>query len=160
MQTPFFSLVLFSCFTIACTSVKKTENSNAMKKDSFTVLTARAQDWTAGIPSGGSGTEYYFEVKINTSKPLTFDSAWIDNKSFGIFLSRESAAISTDPVQFIQGDTITLRVSDLNLPNSMDTPSKPPIGYAGAALIGYTLKGKPLYFTITEIEKLPSLKRQ
>jgi len=143
---------------MACTSVKDTKNDR--EKDPFILLHASSQNWTAGIPSGGSGTEYYFAVKINTSDALRFDSAWIHNESFPIFLSNNNASISNEPVKIIRDDSITLRVSDLNLPNVKVTSSKPPVSFNGAALIGYTLNGKPVYFIIKEIEKLPTLHRQ
>jgi len=153
-------LVIMFQFAIACTSVKNTENGALMKDDSFTLLHASSESWTAGIPSGGSGTEYYFEVKINSLKEITFDSVWINNKSYPIFLSKETKAISSDPVKFVKGDSITLRVSDLTNSANPASPVKPPVAYTGAALIGYKANGKQMYFIIKEIEKKPSIPRQ
>lgn len=167
--TPYFSLSMKSVlyflatilvFNIACTSVKNTENG-AMKKDnSFTLVRATSQSWTAGIPSGGSGTEYYFDIKINSAKEITFDSAWINNKSFPIFLSKANQGVSSDPVKFVKGDNITLRVSDITNSTKVTSSAKPPVAYTGAALIGYKVNGKQVYYIIKEIEKLPSVPRQ
>jgi hypothetical protein len=160
MKSPFFFLGILLVFNMACKSVKKTENGGAMKDDSFTLLSATAQPWTAGVPSGGKGTEYYFKIKINTSKELTFDSAWINNQSYAIFLSKDNGAISTHPLTFVKGDSITLRISDLTNPNTKALPSKPPMSYDGAALIGYKVKGRSFYYIIKEIQKLPPSNRQ
>lgn len=163
MKSALYCIGLFTLFTIACTSVKNTENGGTMNDNSFTLIHASSQSWTAGIPSGGSGTEYYFEIKINSSKGITFDSAWINNKSFPLFLSRENSGpsgVSNDPVTFVKGDSITLRVSDITHSSKVTSPTKPPVTYTGAALIGYKVNGKQLYYTVKEIEKLPSVPRQ
>lgn len=163
MKSALYCIGLFTLFTIACTSVKNTENGGTMNDNSFTLIHASSQSWTAGIPSGGSGTEYYFEIKINSSKGITFDSAWINNKSFPLFLSRENSGhsgVSNDPVTFVKGDSITLRVSDITHSSKVTSPAKPPVTYTGAALIGYKVNGKQLYYTVKEIEKLPSVPRQ
>lgn len=163
MKSLNFIPALILTISMACTSVRNTEDGGTMNDNSFTLIHASSQSWTAGIPSGGSGTEYYFEIKINSSKGITFDSAWINNKSFPLFLSRENSGnsgVSNDPVTFVKGDSITLRVSDITHSSKVTSPTKPPVTYTGAALIGYKVNGKQLYYTVKEIEKLPSVPRQ
>lgn len=160
MKTTLCLLALFTVFTFACKSVTKTGNNDSMTNDSFTLLSATSQSWTAGIPSGGSGTEYYFNVKIKTSHQLLFDSAWINNNAFKIFLSKDKTPVSSEPITFSKGDSITLRVSELINPNAKTTKSNPPISFTGAALLSYRVKDKPAYFIIKEITRLPSLNRQ
>jgi hypothetical protein len=121
-------------------------------------LEATSQNWTAGVAGGGSGTEYYFKVQITSSRQLKFDSAWINSKAYPVFLSKNKPAVSSAPVTFENGDTITLRVSDLA--NHQVNDSKPPIDFNGAALIGYSLDNKPDYFVIREITRLPDLNHQ
>lgn len=145
---------------IACKSVNNTDLKRISKSDAFTLLEATSQSWTAGIPSGGSGTEYDFTVKINTADRVTFDSAWIDAKAFGLFISKDVASISQEPVQFSKGDTITLRVTDLVNHNVTTVNSKPPFSFDGAALISYKIDDKQFYYLIKEITKLPPLNRQ
>lgn len=139
---------------------ENTENNVANKKDYFTLLNATSQSWTAGIPSGGSGIDYYFKVKINTEEKISFDSAWINNSSFEIFISKETAAISSQPIKFSKGDNIILRVSEIKNKNIKTQNSKPPIEYNGAALISYKVTDKQEYFIIKEIKKQISPNRQ
>ena len=163
MKSPTFIPVLILTISMACTSVKNTNDGSTMKDNSFTLIRASSQSWTAGIPSGGSGTEYYFDVKINSSKGITFDSAWINNKSFPLFLSKQNSGnsgVSSDPVTFVKGDSITLRVSDITHSSKVTASAKPPVTYTGAALIGYKVNGKQFYYSVKEIKKLPSVPRQ
>ncbi len=160
MQSLNFILGIAFAFTFACNPVNSKDHLGAMKNDSFMLLDASSQNWTAGTPGGGSGTEYYFNVKISTAKQLQFDSAWIDNKSFPIFLSKDQSGISSKPITFSNGDTITLRASALVNPNIKSSTSKPPINYTGAALISYKVKDKLAYYIIKEIVTKPTLNHQ
>ncbi len=135
------------------TEEKKSEKTIEKKKDFFTLLSATSQSSTAGIPSGGSGTEYYFKVKINSTDNIKFDSAWINNKRFEIFISKETVGISSEPIKFSKGDIITLRVSDIRNQNIKTENLKPPLNFEGTALIGYTINDKRQYFIIKEIKK-------
>ena len=141
-------------------SDNKTNSNLENKKDYFTLLSATSQSWTAGIPSGGSGIDYYFKVKINTEEIISFDSAWINNSSFEIFIAKETAAISNQPIKFSKGDYIILRVSEIKNKNIKAQNSKPPIEYNGAALISYKVTDKQEYFIIKEIKKQTSPNRQ
>jgi hypothetical protein len=155
-----FILIAFLMIAIACKSVNNTDLKRISKSDAFSLLEATSQNWTAGIPSGGSGTEYYFTVKINTADRVTFDSAWIHDKAFGLFISKNVTSVSQEPVQFSKGDTITLRVTDLVNQNVTTVNSKPPFSFEGAALISYKVKDKQFYYLIKEITRLPPLNRQ
>lgn len=124
---------------------------NIRSKD-FILLESSLQNWVAGTPSGGSGTEYYFKLRINTSKELIFDKAWINNESFEMIVTKERSSISNEAIVFTKGDTITLRVS--NLKNEKKTVSIPPIIYHGDALISYKRKNKDAFFTIKEIKTI------
>lgn len=136
------------------------EKTSEQKKEYFTLQNATSQSWTAGIPSGGSGVDYYFKVKINTAEKINFDSAWINNKSFEIFISKETTSISSAPIKYGKGDIITLRVSDLKNKNTKTVISKSPIEHNGVALIGYTVNNKQEYFIIKEINKQAPLNQQ
>lgn len=136
-----------------------TEKKSEKKKDFFTLLSATSQSWKAGIPSGGSGTEYYFKVKINSFDNLKFDTAWINNRKFEIYISKETTAVSSEPIKFTKGDIITLRVSDIKNQNIKTENSSPPINFEGAALIAYKANDKREYFIIKEIKKESSPNR-
>lgn len=137
-----------------------TENDLQDKNDFFSLISSASTGWTAGIPSGGSGTDYFFKIKITTSAEISFDSAWINNKAFKIFIAKESGGISNDPIKYGYGDEIILRVAELNNPHSKSIHSSPPVPYNGDALIGFTIHDKQEYFTIKEITKQSSPNRQ
>ena len=144
------------------TSSKKNSAQIENKKDFFILLNASSEDWTAGIPNGGRGTEYYFKIKVNTQGKMLFDTAWINNKTFGIYISKGKGLISNTPTKYSYEDTIILRVSDIHskpIANKNTENNNLPIKYDGAALISYTVNGKKEYYTIKEIKKQPTINR-
>lgn len=134
-------------------------NKPETKRDYFTLLSATSENWTAGIPSGGSGTEYYFKIKITSSDKIIFDTLWINDNAFETFISKESTSISDKPVQYGKGDIITVRVTELKNQNIKPVTVIPPIKYNGAALIGYRINDKRKFFTVKEIKKQSSPNR-
>jgi hypothetical protein len=130
------------------------------KKEFFKLLNATSESWTAGVANGGSGIEYYFKIKITTSDNIKFDTAWINKKAFEIYISKETNSVSSQPIKYGNGDTITVRVSDLKNQNSKSVNVNPPKKYDGAALVGFTVNGKRNYFNIKEIKKQTSPNRQ
>jgi len=130
------------------------------KKEFFKLLNATSESWTAGVANGGSGIDYYFKIKITTSSNIKFDTAWINNKAFEIYISKETNSVSSQPIKYGNGDTITVRVSDLKNQNSKSVNVNPPKKYDGAALVGFTVNGKRNYFNIKEIKKQTSPNRQ
>jgi hypothetical protein len=127
------------------------ENTN----NYFKLLSATYENWTAGIPNGGSGTEYYFKIKITTYEKIAFDSVWVNNKAFEIFIFKENGSVSSSPIKYGNSDIIMLRASDLK--NSMNV--KPPINYTATALVGYLINGERKYLTIKEITKQSTANR-
>ena len=121
----------------------------------FKLLSAVAEPWVAGVRGGGSGTEYYFNMVITTDQNLKFGKVWIADKSFDSFLYKEQKEITGAPITFLKGDSIAVRVSDLQ--NMKPGTLAPPQNYNGEALIEYILNGKSNYFTVKEIKKLPTL---
>lgn len=140
-------------------SVPDKKTISEKRQEYFKLLSATSQSWTAGIPSGGSGTEYYFKLKITSADNLKFDTAWINNRKFEIFISKETAAVSSQPIKFAIGDIITLRVSDIRNQNIKTENLKPPLNFEGAALVAYRANDKQNYFIIKEIKKQSSPNR-
>lgn len=134
-------------------SENTTINNIEKKKEYFKLLTTISESWTAGIQSGGSGIEYYLKIKITTGEKIFFDTLWINNKAFNIFISKESSSVSSEPVKFGNGDIITLRATDLRNQYTKTVTVNPPINYIGAALFGYSINGKQEYFIVKEIKK-------
>jgi hypothetical protein len=139
----------------------------SLKKGHFQVLESTSQQWHAGIPSGGSGTEYAFRMVISGNEPVRFDSVWLSEKAFRVQVVKGNMVPYGST--FKRGDTLLLRVSD-NRPGKMPGPAgaaashgaveadkvvMPPMHYKGEALLRYYAAGKPHYFTFTGIKKLP-----
>lgn len=135
------------------------KSSSSIAEKYFELISATSEDWVAGIPSGGIGTEYYFKIKITTAKKISFDTAWVNKKSaFSIFISKEQQSITSHPPKYSNGEIITLRVSDLK--NNSIPAIVAPVNYKGAALISYTVEGKKEYFVVQEIKKEKTINRQ
>jgi len=138
-------------------SIEETQTINP--EQFFSLIHATSEKWVAGIPDGGRGTDYYFEIKINTVEKLLFDSAWIDNKAFEIFIAKKSNYNSSQQIIYGQGDTITLRVSDIQNKSIPNKITNPPIKHDGIALIGYSVNAKRKYLSIKEIKSVKSANR-
>ncbi|MBK9284753.1 MAG: hypothetical protein IPM51_10610 [Sphingobacteriaceae bacterium] len=118
---------------------------------------ATSERWNSGINGGGSGTEYYFNIKINTAKNLQFDSVWVNGKCLPTYISNTSLSVSQNPVNFKKNETITLRASDLSLNNTISISK--PVKYKGDALIRYYLDDKTKYLIIKKITPKESINR-
>jgi hypothetical protein len=140
------------------------------KKAAFKLVDATSQHWTAGIPSGGSGTEYTFRIVIETKEPIRFDSVWMADKAFPI--QAVKGKVFTPEVSLNKGDTVRLRVSDSRPGTPGAGPSgssdvkeapvlvkksTPPVHYNGDALVRYYVGSKARYYTISGIKKLEPL---
>ncbi len=117
----------------------------------FSLLEAWHEAWTAGIASGHNSLEYFFKIKIETDKKMTFDSAWIGKKSFPVFISKAAPVASGKPVEFGKGDTIIVRVSDIQDGQQEKKEITSPVSHSGDALIRYKVEGKIYYFSIAKM---------
>ncbi len=149
-------LVSFFIFLVIIYACNKKSAPNTSTTN-FTLLDASLQNWIAGTPEGGSGTEYYFKLNINTSKKIIFDSVWINNESFKMLVTKKVSHISNEEITYTKGDTITLRIS--NLQNQKKTETPPPIIYNGAALFSYKVGNKVDFFTIKEVKTIDTANR-
>jgi hypothetical protein len=113
------------------------------------VLNAFSSSWTAGTLQGGSGTEFYFDIIIKSKQKIIFDSIWINNRSSKIFISKKQKSISSAPIDYFEGDTITLRTSMSNN-NVKQVKSPKQISYG--ALLSYRINDKLKYYKINKIE--------
>jgi hypothetical protein len=129
----------------------------SFKKGDLKLIESTSESWHSGINGGGSGTEYYFKIKIITDKKLVFDSVWVNNKCLASFLSSNNNTITQNPILFSKNDIVSLRVSDLSL--SKTPSSVAPIKYKGDALLRYYLNGKIKYLIIKKIVPKQSINR-
>lgn len=141
-------IVLFSTFFVSASFFKK----------DLKLLSANSETWSGGLAGSGSGKEYYFKIKIQTSKPITFDSVWVNNKMLPTYVSNNSLSISQEPIKFKYNDTIILRASERSL--SPNPPYKSPIKFSGVATIRYYLDGKIKYLNVKEITNTKPVNRQ
>ncbi len=154
--------VIISAETLRIKETKKTSNSTH-KKEYFKLLNAASESWSAGAANGGSGIDYSFKIKIKTPDKIVFDSAWISGKAYSIYITKKTKTVSSQPIKYVNGDTITLKVSDIHsakIKNNNPANNNPPINYKGAALIAYSVNGIREYFIVKEIKKQKSINRQ
>ena len=137
-------MLLFTCFFIL-----SFKTSLLCTNKHFEVLNAFSSSWTAGTLQGGSGTEYYFDIIIKSKQKIIFDSIWINNRSSKIFISKKQKSISSAPIDYFKGDTITLRIS---MSNNNIKQVKSPKQITKGALLSYRINDKLKYYTINKIE--------
>jgi len=132
-------------------------NLNATFTD-LKLLEARYENRTSGIRGGATGREYFFKVLVLTSDKLTFDSAWMKNYGYDIFIANESTVVSNSAIQFSKNDTIILRISDVS-GKPIKKNSAAPIEYDGSALVRYNTRSKTSYLVVKEITErvLPNM---
>ena len=107
--TPKILIISLLIFLIGCQTIEKSKQINSH----FTITKANYQTWTSGIHGGGSGTEYFLYVKINTNN-LLFDSLVIGNESLKLKAIKRNQAVSDKPITYKKGNELTLRSSGGN----------------------------------------------
>jgi hypothetical protein len=137
----------------------------------FNVIDCSSQDWVAGVPGGGSGTDYSFRLCVETKERVRFDSVWMKHKAFKIQVVKGKTYKAK--TEIMRGDTLVLRFSDVQ-PGSESGPSaagktatalnthsdkNAPKSYRGEALLRYYVNDKVHYYTILRIRKVPSVNR-
>lgn len=137
-------MLLFTCFFIL-----SFKTSLLCNNKHFEVLNTFSSSWTAGTLQGGSGTEFYFDIIIKSKQKIIFDSIWINNRSSKIFISKKQKSISSAPIDYFKGDTITLRIS---MSNNNIKQVKSPKQITKGALLSYRINDKLKYYTINKIE--------
>ena len=147
LNTPFYLMIILIMFVSAVAA----PSIFCRKHPHFTLLSANEQKWTAGIPSGGSGTEYYFCIKLLTSRTIVFDSVWIGDQVFPSFVTRQKASITGESFLYQKGDTVLVRVSALKNRTHKEATSTPLIKCKGAALIGYLINGRRKYACVEKM---------
>jgi hypothetical protein len=119
----------------------------------FRLLQAFSEQWRSGTRGGGRGTEYYFRIRIEKKGDLQFDTAWISNQSYPVFISKETSTATKGPVTYSRGDTVVVRVSHVESSGKEKSNAIPPIKYNGAGLLIYRFNNNRKFFTIPVIKK-------
>ena len=147
MKYRLYMLVFICCSLLSFTIIN--QNVNLCTNNYFKLLNATSSSWTAGTAGGGTGTEFYFKIVIKTKQKIVFDSLWVENHSSKIFISKKQKSISSAPIDYFKGDTITLRIS---MSNNNLKQVKSPKKISKGALLSYRIKDKLKYYTINKIE--------
>ncbi|NOZ45497.1 MAG: hypothetical protein GXO79_01820 [Chlorobi bacterium] len=139
-----FSFCLFGCFS----------------KD-FKVIDATSQKWVGGIPGSGKGTNYVIKViSFKNNKYLHINQVWIGDEYYNVKALKNPALINE--TSFEKNDTLYIKIHKYIRTNMLGEVVKPkateeskvPIKYDGAALIGYTYRGKKKYKEIKTFKEL------
>jgi hypothetical protein len=142
-----FVIVLLSLFISAF----------SFKNGDLKLIQSTSEKWRSGINGGGSGTEFYIKIKINTNKKIVFDSLWVNNTWLPTFLSNTSKSISQAPITFAKKDTLILRASQLNSNQTNVLASSKKIN--GDGLLRYFVNGKVKYLLIKKIDSIKTNNR-
>ena len=121
--------------------------------------------WVGGRFESGRGTNYTIKlVAKKSSDKLVVDQLWIGGKYFVVKPQRQLKDLSITN-EFDKKDTIFIQANLNFRPNEegelkeivTDTYVKPPYEFTGAALLGYTMKGKRMYLDIDSIKNQPTV---
>ena len=137
------------------------------QQDYVEVLGATSQEFIAGVPGGGRGITYRLTIKINTDRPVQFDSIWVAGRKLTI---RSDKAGQSGDLKSAKNDVVTLLASDYKggpgkygrkeeekLNMAPADPAKAPIAYKGAALLKYVVDGRVEYVAEPTITALPTI---
>lgn len=155
MAAPLYLICYFGLGLLACSPLAVISPGL-----DFTLLAATAQPWRAGVPGGGSGTNYTFILQKNVAGKVQFDSVWVAGAQLP--LSVKPRQQTTESRQPAQNDTITLLAAAYAAgprtgkrreegPNAA-APAKYPVALKGEALIRYTVNGVSRYYAVPQIE--------
>jgi len=123
----------------------------------FAMIRSTSQEWVAGIRGGGRGTDYFFKLEITTDQELLFDTVWMKNRAYPLFVTKDKPGDPSQPGVFSKGDVIVLTASDVEYEQDQSQgyfEQSPPQRFEGDALIGFRVNGNRMFFIIQEIEVL------
>lgn len=102
MRLPFFlMLFVFNCSPKSQRALLKT--------DDLLLIEATFNRWVAGHAGGGKGIDYYFTIIPLSESTLAFDSLFVGEVGYPIFVSKRSSTISAKTIVINKGDTLIVR---------------------------------------------------
>jgi hypothetical protein len=160
MITPDKILLMLAMFACSLGPVKQQNRY-------FEVLEATSQEWISGVPGGGRGITYRLRIKINTDKPIAFDSLWVAGKKLNTRLVKGGQDAPSKPAK---NEVVTLLASgyrgsygksgrrpDERVYEAPMDSVKAPVAYQGAALLKYVVDGTARYVAVPSITVLPTI---
>ncbi len=145
------TLIMISVFAYSCKTQQKSEKPST---EPITVIKATQEHWHAGVRDGGSGTDYFIKLLVNSSKTISFDSLWVANTRLKIRIVKNGSVL-LNQTEITKGDTITLRSTLLKRGDSKPEPIVSPMSKGELqVLIQYYLDKKANYLLTPDLEEI------
>jgi len=130
----------------------------------FSIVESTVQWSAGGRMESGIAESYTLKLVANYgSDKLNINDLWIDSSYFEAHPYKQNKDLSFGNT-WEKGDTLYIKAVKRSYPDGKGElkdfvkPGKAlPFKYSGAALIGYTLKGKKKYFVVEKFKKLPKV---
>ncbi len=127
------------------------------------LVEATSQEWAGGRYESGHGTNYRIKlVAKGSSNELQVNDLWIGEDYFEVTAVRDLA--KRNDLNFNKKDTVFVSAGLTLKPNAegryikqLGEQKPKPRDFKGAALLGYTWKGKVRYLEITTLQKLDKI---
>jgi len=127
------------------------------------IVDSTSQEWAGGRYESGYGTDYIITLLAKAgSEKLQVNELWIGENYFEVSAVKNLARRSD--LSFVKKDTIYI-VSSItykpddngNMVQTKALKKEPPVEFEGAALLGYTWKGKKKFLKIKSFRKLEKI---
>lgn len=145
LKTRYLHFLLFYLPFLSCTPSNLAKVSE--RRSDIILLDSYYEQNTPGLRGAPKSTEYFFKIRLNTNKKVLFDSVWIADSCFPVFVSPLSGPISSTPISYKKNDVILVRASSLS--TQANTP--PPMAYQGEALIKYSVANQPKFLIVQKV---------
>jgi hypothetical protein len=134
----------------------------------FDIITATKSTWGGGKPGAAGGENYYFKlVAKKPSSKMKINELWIGDEKIEIErvirMGGQGSAIEfnkKDTIEYKAKKTVAPLTNRIGPKAEKQEKTGAPIAYEGAALIGYTVKGKQKYMVVESFEVEKSTKKQ
>ncbi|PKA82889.1 hypothetical protein ATE92_1029 [Ulvibacter sp. MAR_2010_11] len=149
------SILLFSFFN--CGNTKMTESGYALTENPpFTLGEVYFQEWIAGTPQGGSGTNVHITFE-NFTEDIVVQDIYFNKK---VIKAQNSPQYRKQYVGYFKNEMAQDLVMDSNpVKEAQNTPPKtfPFALKVDEAVVSYLHKGKTAYYKISNMERKPLL---
>jgi hypothetical protein len=112
LKTRHLHLLLLYLPFLSCTPSNSAKVSE--RRSDIILLDSYYEQNTPGPRGAPKSTEYFFKIRLNTNNKVLFDSVWIADSCFPVFVSPLSGPISSTPTSHKKNDVILVRASSLS----------------------------------------------
>lgn len=131
LKTRYLHFLLFYLPFLSCTPSNLARVSE--RRSDIILLDSYYEQNTPGYRTAPKSVEYYFKIKVTSNNRIEFDSVWINDKRYALFVSRLVGPISNEEFILKKKDSAMVRASTFSVSDSI----VPPIAYDGKALIRF-----------------------